>query len=60
MSPKFYAVEQVLLNFHGLGRDGGTLLNQINSISRVTNKTKYEAALVRGAEILRSVKYPGF
>jgi hypothetical protein len=54
------AVEQTLINFHGLGSQGGTLLNQINSISRVTNKTKYEAALVRGAEILRSIRYPGF
>ena len=54
------AVEQVLINFHGLGANGGTLINQINSISRVTNKTKYEVALVRGAEILRSIRYPGF
>jgi len=54
------AVEQVLISFHGLGKDGGTLINKINSISPVTNKTRYETALVRGAEILKQAGYKGF
>ena len=55
-----HAVEQVLIEFHGLGKDGGTLLNKINSISSTRNKTTYEKALIRGAEILKSIRYPGF
>lgn len=52
------AVEQVLIEFHGLGKNGGTLLNKINSIAK-TNP-KYHDALVRGSELLKSVGYPGF
>lgn len=54
------AVEQVLINYHGLGSKGGTLLNKINSISKVRNQTAYERALVRGTELLRRANYPGF
>lgn len=54
------AVEQMLINYHGLGKNGGTLINKVNSISPVTNKTKYETALVRGTEILKQVGYEGF
>jgi hypothetical protein len=54
------AVEQVLINYHGLGRNGGTLLNRINSISSVRNPTAYEQSLVRGTELLRGANYPGF
>ncbi|WP_286906369.1 filamentous hemagglutinin N-terminal domain-containing protein [Roseovarius sp.] len=54
------AVEQTLINYHGLGKNGGTLINKINSISAVNNPTKYEQALVRGAELLKQHKYPGF
>jgi hypothetical protein len=54
------AVEQTLINYHGLGKNGGTLINKINSISAVRNSTKYEQALVRGAELLKQHKYPGF
>ena len=54
------AVEQTLINYYGLGKDGGTLINKINSISSVKNPTKYEQALIRGAEILKQKKYPGF
>ncbi|MGY3299801.1 filamentous hemagglutinin [Pseudomonas sp. TE6288] len=54
------AVEQTLINYHGLGKDGGTLLNKINSISATKNPSKYERALVRGAELLKKVGYQGF
>jgi len=33
------AVEQTLINYHGLGKNGGTLINKINSISAVKNPT---------------------
>lgn len=52
------AVEQVLIEFHGLSRNGGTLINKINSIAR-TNP-RYAAALVRGRQLLQQVGYPGF
>lgn len=52
------AVEQVLIEFHGLGKNGGTLMNKINSIAK-TNPA-YGGVLTRGAELLRSVGYPGF
>jgi RHS repeat-associated protein len=52
------AVEQVLIETHGLARNGGTLLNRINSIAR-TNPA-YANAIQRGAEILRRAGYPGF
>jgi len=52
------AVEQVLIEFHGLGNNGGSLLNKINSISK-SNPT-YAQALIRGRQLLKQVKYPGF
>ncbi|MEZ2126790.1 MULTISPECIES: hemagglutinin repeat-containing protein [unclassified Sinorhizobium] len=51
------AVEQVLINYYGLGNKGGDLLNKINSISSSKNPTVYEQALVRGKELLDSVNY---
>ncbi|MFV0322168.1 MAG: hypothetical protein ACK5LE_07300 [Alphaproteobacteria bacterium] len=51
------AVEQVLIEYHGLGKNGGTLLNKINSISPVKNPTAYEVALIRGKKILDNVDY---
>lgn len=54
------AVEQTLIDFHGLGKDGGTLINKINSISKVKNPTKYEQGLIRGAELLKKAGYEGF
>jgi filamentous hemagglutinin len=54
------AVEQVLINLYGLGKNGGSLINKINSISKVNKTTRYEQALVRGAELLRQQRYPGF
>lgn len=52
------AVEQVLIEFHGLSKNGGTLINKINSIAR-TNP-RYAAALTRGRELLHLAGYPGF
>jgi hypothetical protein len=49
------AVEQALIEVHGLGKNGGTLLNRINSIAR-TNPT-YASQLARGQELLRSIGY---
>lgn len=54
------AVEQTLISYHGLGKDGGTLINKINSISSVKNQTKYEQGLIRGAELLKKAGYEGF
>lgn len=51
------AVEQVLIEIHGLSKNGGTLMNRINSIAR-SNPT-YAAALRRGLELLESVGYTG-
>jgi hypothetical protein len=49
------AVEQVLIEFHGLGKNGGTLLNRINSIART--RPDYAALLLRGKELLQSIGY---
>ncbi|WP_131198556.1 hypothetical protein [Phytopseudomonas dryadis] len=54
------AVEQTLIDFHGLGKDGGTLINKINSISKINNLTQYEQGLIRGAELLKRAGYEGF
>jgi hypothetical protein len=51
------AVEQALIEIHGLGKNGGTLLNRINSIAR-TNP-RYAALLRRGMELLESIGYTG-
>ncbi len=51
------AVEQALIEIHGLGRNGGSLLNKINSIAK-TNLT-YADQLRRGLELLRSIGYGG-
>jgi len=52
------AVEQVLIEFHGLGKNGGTLLNKINSIAK-TNPI-YASSMARGVELLLRANYPGF
>jgi hypothetical protein len=49
------AVEQALIEIHGLQKNGGTLLNRINSIAR-TNP-KYADMLRRGRELLESAGY---
>ena len=52
------AVEQVLIETYKLGKDGGSLMNIINSIAK-TNP-KYAAALSRGNALLKAANYPGF
>ncbi|VWC41902.1 AAdhesin HecA family protein [Burkholderia lata] len=52
------AVEQVLIEYNGLGKNGGALLNKINSIS--TSNPIYANSLSRGMGILKSVGYNGF
>ncbi len=49
------AVEQALINTYGLPRNGGSLLNQINSIS--PNNPIYFGALSWGIVILNSIGY---
>jgi RHS repeat-associated protein len=49
------AVEQTLIEIHGLGKEGGTLLNKINSISK-SNPT-FGDQLKRGYELLKSIGY---
>jgi RHS repeat-associated protein len=49
------AVEQTLIEIHKLGKDGGTLLNKINSIAK-TNE-KYADALRRGYDLLKEAGY---
>ncbi|HSP81464.1 MAG TPA: hypothetical protein VLQ93_23300, partial [Myxococcaceae bacterium] len=51
------AVEQALIEIHGLAKNGGTLMNRINSIAR-TNP-KYAAMVRRGRELLESIGYKG-
>ena len=48
-------MEQVLIETHGLGTQGGTLLNKINSIA--STNPAYAQALQRGAQILKQVGY---
>ncbi|WP_404994343.1 VENN motif pre-toxin domain-containing protein [Cupriavidus pauculus] len=52
------AVEQVLIESNGLGKNGGSLMNKINSIAE--SNPAYAGALIRGAALLKSVGYPGF
>ncbi|WP_157232105.1 GIY-YIG nuclease family protein [Hyalangium minutum] len=49
------AVEQALIEIHGLGKNGGTLLNRINSIART--RPDFAALLRRGQELLNSIGY---
>jgi predicted esterase len=49
------AVEQALIEVHGLGRSGGTLLNRINSIA--PSNPAYADQLRRGYELLQTVGY---
>ncbi|HEX2060548.1 MAG TPA: RHS repeat-associated core domain-containing protein [Thermoanaerobaculia bacterium] len=49
------AVEQTLIEIHKLSKDGGTLMNKINSIAK-TNK-KYAEALERGYKLLNDAGY---
>ena len=49
------AVEQALIEIHGLGKNGGTLLNKINSIS--PKNPVYGQQLQRGYDLLKSIGY---
>jgi hypothetical protein len=52
------AVEQTLINYYKLGKNGGSLLNEINSIS--TLNPLYNQSLSRGNELLQLVNYIGW
>ncbi len=52
------AVEQVLIEYYGFSKNGGTLKNKINSISR--NSPVYAESIQRGKELLHRADYPGF
>ena len=52
------AVEQVLIEHFGMTKDGGTLINKINSIAK--NNPIYEESMKRGAELLKRANFPGF
>ena len=49
------SVEQALIKIHGLGKNGGTLLNKINSISQMN--PIYTESLELGYELLKSIGY---
>jgi len=49
------AVEQTLFELHKLKKNGGTLINKINSIAKAN--PKYEDAIRRGGEILIEIGY---
>ena len=49
------SVEQALIEIHGLGKSGGTLLNKINSIA--SSNPAYAGQLQRGYQLLRSIGY---
>ncbi|MEK3734989.1 hypothetical protein MKX64_21495 [Paenibacillus sp. FSL M8-0334] len=47
------AVEQVLIEIHGLQKNGGSLMNKINSISN--KNPSYAKQLKRGYELLKTI-----
>jgi len=51
-------VEQVLIEYNGLAKDGGSLINKINSIS--TANPICAESLARGAALLKVFGYPRF
>jgi hypothetical protein len=51
------AVEQALIEIHGLRKNGGTLLNHINSVAQ--SNPKYAELLRRGMQLLESIGYQG-
>jgi RHS repeat-associated protein len=50
------AVEQTLIDTYGLGKNGGSLLNKINSISPTRDTPFYLDSLLRGRELLQGVR----
>jgi hypothetical protein len=53
--PDARAVEQALIEIQGLGKNGGTLLNRINSI--VPSNPGYAQQVQRGYELLQTIGY---
>ncbi len=51
------AVEQALIEIHGLGSSGGTLMNKINSIAK--SNPEYGILIQRGYDLLKSIGYGG-
>jgi predicted GIY-YIG superfamily endonuclease len=51
------AVEQALIELHGLSKNGGTLINKINSIAK--SNPSYASALQLGRDLLIKAGYPG-
>lgn len=51
-------VEQRTVRYHGSQKNGGSLLNKINSVSR--SNSSYSGAISRGTDLLSDVGYPGF
>jgi hypothetical protein len=49
------AVEQVLIEIHGLGKTGGTLTNRINSIAQ--SNPEYAKLVHQGRKLLESIGY---
>jgi hypothetical protein len=49
------SVEQALIEIHGLGKNGGSLLNKINSIA--VRNPAYATQLSRGYDLLRTIGY---
>jgi RHS repeat-associated protein len=49
------AIEQALIEIHGLSKSGGTLINKINSIAKIN--PIYAKALQRGYDLLKSIGY---
>ena len=52
------AVEQTLIDTYRLGKNGGSLLNKINSISPTANTPYYLDSLFRGQELLKAAGHP--
>jgi RHS repeat-associated protein len=52
------AAEQVLIEYYGLGKNDGSLLNEINSISPLN--PIYNQSISRGNELLQLVNYIGW
>jgi filamentous hemagglutinin len=50
------AVEQALIEIHGLSKNGGSLLNLINSIAK--SNPAYAAQLTRGLDLFTAAGYP--
>ena len=51
-------VEQLLLEARGLQKGGGTLLNQINTISKSNDPDKYNRLVALGMKIIDSATVP--